>query len=446
MKISFLGATKTVTGSKYLVEARSKNFLVDCGLYQGQKEEQLLNREPLDVMAKDVEAIFLTHGHLDHCGMIPKFVKEGFQGKIFATAATIEIAKIILIDSAKIQEADASKYISPKNPLSTPLYTSEDVQKTLELFSVVEFDQTFSFHGLEITYRRAGHILGASCVYIKDEKTALFSGDLGRISDPLMPAPSEIYPCDLIVMESTYGNRIHSHLDPSAELEKILEKVVKEKKVLLVPSFAVARAQLFIHYLSEIFSRREDLKIPAYVNSPMTNSVTEVYRNFSDQTKRSKEEFSDSMSGVRFLEYSKEYSKLNKKKGPLIIIAASGMVSGGRILEHLDHFGKYENNIVLLIGYQGEGTIGYELRNDRREISLLGHKMTVKAQVSFLENLSAHADQSELLEWLSTNKNKSAKVVLVHGDEQAQIDLKSKIEEKLKLEVELSKTIKEVDC
>ncbi|WP_127718135.1 MBL fold metallo-hydrolase [Halobacteriovorax sp. HLS] len=446
MKISFLGATKTVTGSKYLIEAKSKKFLVDCGLYQGQKEEQLLNRESLGFMAKDLDAIFLTHGHLDHCGMIPKLVKEGFQGKIFATAATIEIAKIILIDSAKIQESDASKYTSEKNPLSTPLYDAQDVQKSFELFSPVEFDHIFSCHGLEVTFRRAGHILGASCVYIKEDKTVLFSGDLGRLNDPLMPAPSEIHHCDLIVMESTYGNRIHSKKDPVIELEKILERVVKDSKVLLVPSFAVARAQLFIHYLSEIFSRREDLKIPAFVNSPMTNLVTEVYRNYSEQTNLTKESFSDSMSGVRFLEFSKEYSKLNKRKGPLIIIAASGMVSGGRVLEHLDHFGKYDNNIVLLIGYQGEGTIGHDLQHDKNEISLLGHKMTVKAQVNFLENLSAHADQSELLEWLSTNKNPEAKVVLVHGDEQAQLELKSVIEQKLKLEVDLSKVIKEIDC
>ena len=445
MKVSFLGATKTVTGSKSLLETSSGKYLVDCGLYQGLKEEQLMNFEELPIDAKSIDAIFLTHGHLDHCGMIPKLVKDGFRGAIFATQATIEIAKVILLDSAKIQESESSKYSSRKNPLSSPLYITKDVEDTFDLFKSVEFNESFMVNELEITFKIAGHILGASSVYVKGEKTILFSGDLGRMNDPLMQPPSDIQEADYVIMESTYGNRNHKLTDPAEELERILEDVIKNKRVLLVPTFAVARAQLFIHYLTEVFNKREDLKIPSYVNSPMTNAVTEIYRKLSAETKLTEDAFSDSMSSVRFLEYSKDYSKLNKKKGPLIILAASGMISGGRILEHLDHFGKHEDNIVLLIGYQGAGTIGRDLEDDIREVSLLGHRMTVRAEVMKLENLSAHADQSELLDWLSTNKNPKTKVILVHGDDDAQRDLKLKIETKLGLEVSLSKELGELE-
>lgn len=445
MKVSFLGATETVTGSKYLVETGSRKFLVDCGLYQGQKDEELMNREPLPIDACEIDAIFLTHGHLDHCGLIPKLIKDGFNGKIFATEATIEIAKIILLDSARIQESDATKYTSKNNPLSIPLYSLEDAQDSFSLFHKVELNKAFMIDDLEITYKNAGHILGASSIYLKGKKTILFSGDLGRYKDPIMSPPSDICEADYIVMESTYGSRNHSSMNPVMELEKILEDVVKNNRVLLVPSFAVARAQLFVHYLSQIFAKREDLKIPSFVSSPMTNAVTEIYKKFSSETKLSEEEFINSMSGVRFLEFSKDYSKLNKKKGPLIIVAASGMISGGRILKYLDHFGKHSNNIVLLIGYQAEGTIGRDLENDIREVSLLGHTMTIKAEIQKLENLSAHAGQDELMQWLSTNKNPKAQVILVHGEGESQNDLKLKIERDLSLQVSLSKEIREIN-
>lgn len=446
MKISFLGAVETVTGSMYLVDTGTTKVLVDCGLYQGQRDEKLLNYRELPVKASDIGAIFLTHGHLDHCGMIPKLVKDGFSGIIFGTEATIEVAKIILLDSAKIQESDASKYTSVKNPLSKALYTTEDALNSFELFRRVEVDKVFNFSDLQVTYRMAGHILGASSIYLKGEKTVLFSGDLGRLDDPLMPAPSQIDECDYIVMESTYGNRNHSRTNPSDELEKILEDVIANKRVLLVPTFAVARAQLFIHYLNEVFTRREDLKVPSFVSSPMTNAVTELYKKFSSQTKLTEEAFISEMSSAKFLEFSKDYSKLNKKKGPLLILAASGMISGGRILEYLDHFGKHENNIILLIGYQAKGTIGHDLENDIREVSLLGHRMNVRADVLKLENLSAHSDQSELLKWLSTNKNPKAQVILVHGEQDAQVELKKKIEDNLNLEVSLSKEVVEINC
>ena len=445
MKISFLGATKTVTGSKYLVAENNNTILVDCGLYQGTKEEELLNYEELPVLAKDIDALILTHAHLDHCGFIPRLVKNGFCGKIYATAATIEIAKIILIDSAKIQEENSKKYTSKKNPLSKPLYTQQETVESFDLFTPVDYDKEFEILGFKVKFKRAGHILGASSVYITGSKRVLFSGDLGRLDDPLMVSPDKISHCDLVVMESTYGNRVHAQVDPISKLEKILERVVAENKVLLVPSFAVARSQLFLHYLKQVFLKREDLKIPAFVNSPMINQVTEIYKQHSDEIKLSSDDFKNSMTSARFLEWSKEYSKLNKKKGPLIIVAASGMVSGGRILEHLDHFGKYPNNMVLLIGYQSVGTIGHSLKNDQRDISLLGHKMNVKAEVVLLENLSAHADQDELIHWLSSSQSLPKEVVLVHGEEEAQVGLKKRIEEQLNLSVYLSKEIKEIE-
>jgi metallo-beta-lactamase family protein len=445
VKVKFLGATKTVTGSKSLVQTAKSIVLIDCGLYQGSKEEELLNREEFPISPNAIDAIILTHGHLDHCGFIPKLVRDGFKGKIFATKATIEIAKVILVDSAKIQEENSKKYTSKKNPLSQPLYTQQDSLESFNYFHEVSYDREFEFNDIKIRFKRAGHILGASSVYISEKKTILFSGDLGRFEDPLIFPPDQIEDCDLVVMESTYGNRVHSLEKPQDQLEKVLETVVDENKALLVPSFAVARAQLFIHHLKSVFIKRPDLEIPAFVNSPMINQVTEIYRSHNDEVKLSSEEFKGSMSSVRFLEWSKEYSKLNKKKGPLLIMAASGMMSGGRILQHLDHFGKYANNIVLLIGYQSQGTIGHSLENNEREISLLGHKMNVKAQILKLDNLSAHADQDELVHWLSKGQKSIGQVVLVHGEDIAQRKLKERIEKDLNLVVSLSKEVKEIE-
>lgn len=446
MKIQFLGADSTVTGSKHLLNCNETRVLIDCGLFQGKKEISLRNREELPFSPSELSAVILTHGHLDHCGYLPKLVKDGFSGPIYASAATLEIAKVILLDSAKIQEEDAKKFTSKKNPLSTPLYTTVDALECFNQFRAIDYKKEFHVNDIRFEIERAGHILGASSIYVHfKNKRVLFSGDLGRFNDPLTFDPTPPRECDLIVMESTYGNRSHQDSNVEEELEKILEKVQKERKVLLVPSFAVARAQLFLFLLTKIFKRRPELKIPAFVNSPMTKEVTDLYEKFEFEHKLSSLEFTEAMSSARFLEWSKEYSKLNKKKGPAIIVAASGMVSGGRILEHLDHFGKDANNIVLLIGYQGEGTIGRSLLIGEREIQLLGHKMEVRSEVRLLENLSAHADREELLRWIESAENLPEKIALVHGEDLAQEELKSTIEEKIKIPVILAKDHKSIE-
>ncbi len=412
MKITFFGASKTVTGSKTLLEMGSETVLVDCGMYQG-KGLSGLNSATLGLDAQKLSMVFLTHGHLDHCGLLPILVKSGFKGKIISSCATKEIARIILEDSASIQENESSEKGS-----APPLYDSLDVEQTMELFSTSEVgvenkEKTFSYKFFE-----AGHILGASSLVIEYEGEKIcFSGDLGRKDDSIHLPPEFPEEMDYLVLESTYGNRLHPRVDPLEEMERHVKRIRGTKGVLLIPSFAVARSQIIIHLLSKLFQKREDLKMPIYFDSPMGLRTTRLYEKNIEKLKITKREFQEDLEFIKFTEFGKDLKKLSKASGPYILIASSGMISGGRVLKHFDMLAKYESNTVLLVGYQGEGTIGNSLLEGEHLVRLFGHDVNVRAKVELIESLSAHADYAEMVDLISSCKERPRKIFLNHGEE-----------------------------
>lgn len=434
IQIHFLGAAGTVTGSKYLIEVLSKKIMVDCGLFQGLKKLRNLNWDYLPVDVADVDAVLLTHAHLDHTGYLPRLVKSGFKGKIYGTAPTLDIAEIILRDSAKIQEEEAAqaneKGYSKHSP-AKPLYDLKDVDRTLLRFEEVPLDQWLPlFDGIKVRYQYNGHILGATFIEIDAAgKRLVFSGDIGRAEDYLLFPPKKPEQADLLFIESTYGDRLHPGGNIEEELLQIIQQTYQEGGTLIIPSFAVERTQTLMYLLWQLRKKGLMPNMPVYMDSPMGANVLHVFHRSAAWHKLPKEDCDKMCDYIQTVASFRETWEVIDNKSPKIVIAGSGMVTGGRVLTYLTKYLEKPETRVLLVGYQAEGTRGRQLQEGAHEVKIYGKYYPVKAKIIMLQGLSAHADQRELLDWLGGIKNMPEKVFIVHGEAHAADVLRVKIKD-----------------
>ncbi|HEY9210135.1 MAG TPA: MBL fold metallo-hydrolase [Methylotenera sp.] len=437
MQLKFLGATGTVTGSKYLLTSDKYRVLIDCGLFQGLKQLRLKNWAQLPIKPSEVHAVVLTHAHIDHTGYLPLFVKNGFSGKVYCTEATRDLCKILLPDSAHLQEEEAEyanrRGFSKHHP-ALPLYTTEDAFKALELLTPVPFNQDVNIgDDLTLRYYPNGHILGSAFARIHNKKTSvLFSGDIGRSNNILMKPPVQVKQADYLLLESTYGNRLHERDDPMLKLASIINKTVKRKGVVVIPVFAVGRAQellYYIHLLKASGAISDD--IPVYLNSPMAVDATAIFSKHRGEHRLSKEECVALSRTARMVNSVEESRALNQMKGPMIILSASGMASGGRVVHHLKAFAPKSNNTILFAGFQAAGTRGAAMLDGAKEIKIHGEYVSVKASVESITNLSAHADYAEIITWLRGFESAPKKTFIVHGEPLAADAMRLHVEEQL---------------
>jgi metallo-beta-lactamase family protein len=436
MTITFLGAAGTVTGSKYLLTANGKKVLVDCGLFQGQKELRLRNWAELPVDPHSIDAVVLTHAHIDHSGYIPLLVKNGFRGTIYCTPATKDLCNVLLRDSGHLQEEEArlaNRLHSSKHSPALPLYTEEDAIRSLWQFKVVDFGNPFTlFDTFTFRFYHAGHILGASMVKVSYQDTsALFSGDLGRPHDAVMRAPDNLPNVDYLILESTYGDRLHDRQDPQQQLGEIIRQTAKRGGSVIIPAFAVGRAQSLLYYITRLKQQNEIPSLPVFLDSPMAESATNILYHYKQEHRLSDdmcESIRDSVTCVKTLEESLE---LNNVAGPVIIISASGMATGGRVLNHLQAFAPDARNTILFAGYQAPDTRGDRIVRGEREVKMYGKMVPIRAQVELLSNVSAHADYEEVMNWLRHTQTPPKKMFITHGEPEAAHSLQAKITQQL---------------
>ena len=442
VKIKFLGAAGTVTGSKFYLEYGSVKLLIDCGMFQGLKELRILNREPLPVPVSEIDYVLLTHGHLDHTGYLPKLVQQDFSGEILSTSPSLAIAEIILKDTAKIQEEEAENANEEnysKHYPATPNYTLEDVEQTLNLFRHIEINEWIEISdNLRCRYFNAGHILGACSIELEiEEKIFLFSGDLGRSEDLLLEAPDKPRWADYLFLESTYGNRLHPEEDVEEIITGLIKETIEDSGILLIASFAVERLQLLIYLLWNIFRKNKAPQLPVFIDSPMGINATNLFSRFPNFHKIPKHEFESIKNQFELVSSYRRTWEIIDKQQPRIVIAGSGMLTGGRILTYLKQFIDVPSTKLLLTGYQAEGTRGRQIEEGAYEIKIQGKYYPVNARVTRLESLSAHADQSELLDWCRHIKNIPEQVFLVHGEKHAADALRVKLESDLKWQIKI---------
>lgn len=450
IRVEFLGGAKTVTGSAFLFEKGSVKWLVDCGMFQGGRELEERNRNVKSYKPDELSFILLTHAHIDHSGLIPKIVKEGFRGKIFCTQATIDLCEIMLQDSGHIQEMEAEwrnrKARRLGHPDLEPLYTIEDAKRSLQYFQAIDYDRVISLEdGIKVRFRDAGHILGSAIIELwlvdgDKERKLVFSGDLGGLNQPIVKDPCFIDEAHILWLESTYGNRFHKSREETVnELLKVIKDAIDNKGKVLIPAFAVERTQDIIYTVGGFIREGFIPPIPIYIDSPLAISATEIFKKnseyFDDETKRL------ILSGENPLEppwiiytHSVEESKaINEDPQPGIIISASGMCDSGRIKHHLKHHLWRESSHIIFVGYQAEGTIGRRIIDGAKSIKLFGEDIAVRARIHTLGGFSAHADQRGLIEWLSHFKNPELKIFLVHGEEKVQLEFSKVIEDQIHL-------------
>ncbi|HBI01545.1 MAG TPA: MBL fold metallo-hydrolase [Flavobacterium sp.] len=435
MKIHFLGGTGTVTGSKTVVELNETRILIDCGLFQGIKSLRDLNWQPLAIEPATIDFVLLTHGHLDHCGWLPILVKNGFKGKIFCTAPTKQIAKLILADSAKIQEEEASKanqeHFSKHNP-AEPLYTVDDAERVTSYFRAV--DQEIEVKLTENSYFKffqSGHILGACSIELNvDGKVLVFSGDVGQDDDVLMYPPKKTQKADYVFLESTYGNRLHPQNDVLLDLEMIINTTINRGGNVVIPSFAVERAQTVMYLLWQLRLQNRIPDIPYIIDTPMGIKVLDIFNDNPKWHKLNPNQCEEMCSMFSMISDFEDTINAIYDKRPKVVIAASGMITGGRVLSYLERYIIKPENTVMLVGYQAEGTRGRKLLEGAKEIKFFGKYYPVEAEVVLVEGLSAHGDQQDLLNWLSELKQKPQKIFLVHGENEAADTLRTKIFDK----------------
>lgn len=420
MKVLFWGATQDVTGSMTFVHLKEGIILIDCGLHQGSRELEKLNKLTLPYPASDIKAVVLTHAHLDHSGFLPALVKDGFRGPIYCSPATAKLTKIILEDSASLDDQT--------------LYDKKDVLHTLQLLKATEWNKNLELLDATFKLLPAGHILGASSVLINQEgKSIVFSGDLGRNDDPLIHAPPLCPDADVIVMESTYGGRIREN-NPEKELFSFLMKISREHRVGIMASFAVARAQLLITLIHDFFARHPEEKFRVVLDSPMMVEANQVYKKFSHQTKMP-ETLKESISEFEVIAFERQWKSLSRKKGPLLIISSSGMLTGGRIQRHLKNWQDDKKAMLFLPGYQAAGTPGRKFLEGIRQIEGQNDEIIHwQGEVIGTDAFSSHADQNELSSWLSEVSNEK-EIYLIHGGLESKIALKKSLEEKGHLKV-----------
>ncbi len=453
MQLSFLGAAQMVTGSNYLITTKNHNIIIDCGMFQGNKETEKMNFRELPYDPTSIDIMILTHAHIDHSGRIPKLVKDGFRGRILSTKATYDLCGIMLLDSAKIQESDAEwdnkKRQRAGQSLIEPLYTSEDAEQSLKYFEPYLYNQRVDINGeISIRFKDAGHILGSSIleIWITEEgKTTklVFSGDLGMPNRPIIKDPEYIEDADYLILESTYGDTFHPPLKESAQqMIDIINKTAKRGGTVLIPSFAVGRTQELIYELNEYYEYskvEEYMKVPIYIDSPMAVNATEVFQKNSGTFDQATQDLILSgdnpfaFSNLHYIRSQEESMALNKSNYPKVIISASGMATAGRIRHHLKHNLWDPKNSLIFVGYQAEGTLGRILLDGVKRVKLLGEEVNVALEIYDLEGFSGHADQRVLLDWLNNFTKKPKKVFLVHGEIEASTALANEIENKFNI-------------
>jgi len=436
MRLQFLGATGTVTGSKYLLEAHGKRLLIDCGLFQGLKELRLRNWASLPIDPRSIDAVILTHAHLDHSGYIPLLVKNGFKGNIYCSHATYDLCRILLPDSGFLQEDDArraNKYSYSKHKPALALYTEADAQHSLEQFVPLNYQQKYHIaNKIFFKLKPAGHILGVSFVRIDDGNTSVtFSGDVGRLNDPVMFKPEPLEESDYIVVESTYGNRLHDPEGVQNEIAEIINKTSHRGGSILIPSFAVGRAQSILYYIFKLQKSNRIPNLPVYVDSPMATSATEIFEKYHIEHKLNPKETKAVCDIAHYVQDKEESKRVSASAMPSIIISASGMATGGRVLHHLKTMLGNHRNTILFAGYQAEGTRGKDLVQGAKTIRIHGQDYKVKADIACLDNASAHADYQELITWLRTHHGAPKQIFVTHGEPDSATAMREHIEREL---------------
>lgn len=421
MRITFLGATGTVTGSKYLVEAGGRTLLVDCGLFQGYKQLRLRNWAPPPVDPRRVDVVLLTHAHIDHSGYFPLLARSGFSGRLWCTEATRDLAAILLPDAGHLQEEEAAylnRHGKSKHKPALPLYTEDDARKSLERIGGVEFGETVPLGGgVTARFAPAGHILGAASIVIEhDGRSVLFSGDLGRADDLVMRPPARGLAADHVVVESTYGDRLHHPADPVERLGDVIRRTHARGGVVVIPAFAVGRAQTLLYAIHRLRRANAIPELPVFLNSPMAVDATELYHRYRAQHRLSPEECAGMCKAAHIVRSPTESKALNMRPGPMVIISASGMATGGRVLHHLKAFAPDPKNTILLAGFQAGGTRGATIAAGAPEVKIHGEQVPIRAEVAQLDNLSAHADQRGLLDWLAALGAPPKRVFVTHGE------------------------------
>ncbi len=436
MDIRFLGAVRTTTGSMHLVEAGRKKILLDCGLYQGRRKEAFEKNRNFPFYPGDIDFCVLSHAHIDHSGNLPSLVKQGYGGSILSTPATADLCRIMLLDSAHIQEQDVSfvnkRRASQGRKLFEPLYEREDALETLERFETLEYESPGKLcDGISVEFYDAGHILGSALTMLSfnsgaGRKKILFTGDLGRKDMPILKNPVVPAGADTIITESTYGDRLHQkETDVEDTLKNLVRRVAKRKSRLIIPAFSVGRTQQIVYILNKLNSEGLIPTVPAFVDSPLSFRATEVYAArtecYDDITREQIEKGNSPFEyrGMRYIKDVEESKKLNDVRGPVIIISASGMCEAGRILHHLAHSAEDENNIILITGFQARNTLGRRLLKKEPKIKIFGDEYNLRAEVEVINALSAHADKDALLEAVKAAGGNSAEVFIVHGEEEA---------------------------
>ena len=476
MYIQFLGAAGTVTGSKHLINVSGDpsgnkccQVLVDCGMFQGKKEWRERNWQNLPIPAREIDHVILTHAHLDHCGWIPRLVKQGFRGPIYATPSTIDLCGIILPDSGRLQEEDAefnNKFKTSRHDPALPLYTEAEAQACLQYFRPVAFEQITQITS-ELSFRfvHAAHILGSSMVEITFAPTSggaptrmLFTGDIGRVHDQHIAPGKVVYSgpqageiADIVVMESTYGNRRHPTDDPRPELADLIKKTAERGGSVVVPAFAVERTQKFVFMLKELMESGQCPRLPVYCDSPMAIKAVEIFlkhtEEYSDVTKQLIGRYGSPLTwpGFTFAQTAEESKKINDNHFPCVIISSSGMVTGGRIQHHLSQRLPDPKNLILFIGFQAPGTRGFTIKSGAGEVKMYGQMVPIRAQIAALEQFSDHADTPELLEWLHTFRNQPKATYLVHGEPDASSQLRDTMVKELGWNVQIAQWMQKVE-
>ncbi len=435
MKLRFLGAVRNVTGSRHMLEVNGTRILVDCGLYQ-ERQFESRNWEPFDVPAASIDAVLLTHAHLDHCGLLPKLVKEGFKGPIYCTTATAEIARLILLDSAKIQEEDAAfkrkrherEGRKGRYP-EVPLYDTNDVEACNPLWRSVDYGEIIQIGpALKASFHDAGHVLGSSVIHVSAEqngevRSVLFSGDVGRVNRPIVRDPERMGNGDYVLVESTYGDRVHdTHEDIKTRIAQIINEAKAAGGNVVVPSFALERSQDVMYYINELLLEKAIPHLRVFLDSPMARSITKVFRRHVEILDEETREFIRNGQSpfefpeLKLIETTNESKTINHLRGTNVIIAGSGMCTGGRIKHHLVNNISHRKNTIMFVGYQAAGTLGRLIVDGQEEVRILGQMYPVRARIVKVEGFSGHADREELLRWLGTLQKPPRRLFVVHGE------------------------------
>lgn len=435
-RLRFLGAADTVTGSKYLLQTPEHRILVDCGLFQGFKQLRERNWKPFPIDPASLDAVLLTHAHLDHSGYLPALIRDGFTGPVYSTHASFQLCELLLPDSGYLMEADAryakrKGYSKHKNP--RPLYTQADARSALKAFKPVNFAEPVEVsHDCKAIFRPMGHILGASSIELQcGDMKIVFSGDIGRYGSATMVDPEPVAEADYVVTESTYGDRHHGDADPEAVLEEVIGRTVRRGGSVIIPSFAVGRAQALLFHLGQLRKQDRIPEIPIYLDSPMAVNASSIFCDHLGEHRLSEQQCRDACGIAEYVREAEDSKKLNSNAMPKIIISASGMATGGRILHHLKHYGPSHRNTIILAGFQAGGTRGAALRDGATELKIHGSYVPIRAEVAQLDMLSAHADQDELLRWLEGFRASPRQVFVTHGEPSASDTLRRLVTERL---------------